>query len=132
MPTDTPFLPFSTHLDRDTALRTLQAAVAGADDGELFLERRRAEVLAFDDGRLKTASYDAAEGFGLWSFVSKFTLAFAAVTLLPALQNAGFDSASASNPPQALALRTILYAAVPCGLKVVAIALLATTNLKET
>ncbi|MEL7461497.1 MAG: metalloprotease TldD [Pseudomonadota bacterium] len=65
MPTDTPFLPFSTHIDRDTALRTLQAAVAGADDGELFLERRRAEVLAFDDGRLKTASYDAAEGFGL-------------------------------------------------------------------
>ncbi|MEO1239034.1 MAG: metalloprotease TldD [Pseudomonadota bacterium] len=60
-----PFSPFATHLDRETALRTLNAAVAGADDGELFLERRRAEVLAFDDGRLKTASYDAAEGFGL-------------------------------------------------------------------
>ena len=82
--------------------------------------------------RMARISPSAAEGFGLWSFVSKFTLAFAAVTLLPALQNAGFDSASASNPPQALALLTILYAAVPCGLKVVAIALLATTNLKET
>ncbi|MBC7181323.1 MAG: metalloprotease TldD, partial [Roseovarius sp.] len=37
----------------------------GADDGELFLERRRAEGLMFDDGRVKTASYDASEGFGL-------------------------------------------------------------------
>jgi TldD protein len=59
------FRPFETLLDRDAALTHLRDAVAGADDGELFLERRRAEVLSFDDGRLKTASYDAAEGFGL-------------------------------------------------------------------
>jgi TldD protein len=63
--TDSPFRPFETHLDRDRALRRLREAVAGADDGELFLERRRSEVLGFDDGRLKTASYDATEGFGL-------------------------------------------------------------------
>jgi TldD protein len=31
----------------------------------LFLERRRSEALVFDDGRVKNASYDAAEGFGL-------------------------------------------------------------------
>ena len=37
----------------------------GADDGELFLERRRSESLVFDDGRLRNAGYDAAEGFGL-------------------------------------------------------------------
>ena len=61
----TPFRPFDTLLDRDHATRLLQQAVAGADDGELFLERRRAEVLSFDDGRLRTASYDASEGFGL-------------------------------------------------------------------
>jgi TldD protein len=30
----------------------------------VFLERRRSEVLSFDDGRIRTASYDA-EGFGL-------------------------------------------------------------------
>lgn len=82
--------------------------------------------------RMAQISPSAAEGFGLWSFVSKFTLAFAAVTLLPLLQNAGFDSAAASNPPEALMLLTLLYAAVPCGLKVVAIILLATTDLKET
>ncbi|MEL6452272.1 MAG: MFS transporter [Pseudomonadota bacterium] len=82
--------------------------------------------------RMARISPSASEGFGLWSFVSKFTLAFAAVTLLPALERTGFDSAAASNPPEALALLTLLYAAVPCGLKVVAIALLATTDLKET
>ncbi len=35
-----PFRPFEEHLDRDAALRHLREAVAGADDGELFLERR--------------------------------------------------------------------------------------------
>ncbi|MFG6567581.1 metalloprotease TldD [Sulfitobacter sp. 1A13679] len=59
------FTPFEADLDRETALSVLREAVAGADDGELFLERRRSEALVFDDGRLKTASYDAAEGFGL-------------------------------------------------------------------
>ena len=60
-----PFAPFEADLDRETALGVLREAVAGADDGELFLERRRSEALMFDDGRLKTASYDASEGFGL-------------------------------------------------------------------
>ncbi|WP_370162449.1 metalloprotease TldD [Limimaricola soesokkakensis] len=59
------FDPFATHLDRAAALRLLREAVAGAADGELFLERRRSEVLGFDDGRLKHANFDAAEGFGL-------------------------------------------------------------------
>lgn len=63
--TDAPFLPFDTSLDREAALRILRTATSGADDGELFLERRRSEALVFDDGRLKTASYDASEGFGL-------------------------------------------------------------------
>jgi len=62
---DAPFRPFESHLDQETALRILRNAVAGADDGELFLERRRSEVISFDDGRIKTASYDASQGFGL-------------------------------------------------------------------
>ncbi|MEP5760429.1 MAG: metalloprotease TldD [Litoreibacter sp.] len=59
------FQPFETHLDRDAALRVLRSATDGADDGELFLERTRSEMFAFDDGRLKTANFDALEGFGL-------------------------------------------------------------------
>ena len=60
-----PFRPFETNLDQDTALALLREATAGADDGELFLERRKSEVISFDDGRIKTASFDASEGFGL-------------------------------------------------------------------
>ncbi len=63
--TDARFSPFETHLDPERALAILRDATAGADDGELFLERRRSEALVFDDGRLKNASYDASEGFGL-------------------------------------------------------------------
>jgi TldD protein len=62
---DTRFRPFETLIDRDRALARLRDATAGADDGELFLERRRGEGLSFDDGRLRSASYEASEGFGL-------------------------------------------------------------------
>ncbi len=60
-----PFSPLDADLDRESALAILREATAGADDGELFFERRRSESLTFDDGRLKNASYDATEGFGL-------------------------------------------------------------------
>jgi len=60
-----PFRPFSDDFSQETALSILKDATDGADDGELFLERRRSEALVFDDGRLKTASFDASEGFGL-------------------------------------------------------------------
>ncbi|MFP4274116.1 MAG: PmbA/TldA family metallopeptidase, partial [Paracoccaceae bacterium] len=63
--TDQPFRPFQDRLDEQAALTRLREAVAGADDGELFLERSRSESLVFDDGRLRSASYDASEGFGL-------------------------------------------------------------------
>ena len=63
--TDQPFRPFDTHLDEAVALSVLRAATQGAEDGELYLERRRSEAIVLDDGRIKTASYDASEGFGL-------------------------------------------------------------------
>ncbi len=52
-------------LDRATALRTLEQALHGTDDGELYLEHRASEAYVFDDGRLKQASGDTAQGFGL-------------------------------------------------------------------
>ncbi|MEO1552070.1 MAG: metalloprotease TldD [Pseudomonadota bacterium] len=60
-----PFRPFEETLDEGAALAILRNATDGAEDGELFLERRRSESLTFDDQRLKTASYNASEGFGL-------------------------------------------------------------------
>ena len=62
---ETMFRPFDTDLDESRALAVLRDAVASADDGELFLERTRSEVLSFDDGRLRNASYDSSQGFGL-------------------------------------------------------------------
>ena len=62
---DTHFRPFETDLDQSRALAILRDAVAGGDDGELFLERQRSEFLSFDDGRLRNASYDSGIGFGL-------------------------------------------------------------------
>ena len=37
----------------------------GADDGELFVEKRQTESLVYDDGKLKSASFDESQGFGL-------------------------------------------------------------------
>ena len=43
----------------ERAQSIVDEALAGADDGELFLEIRRSEVLSFDDGRLRSASSTA-------------------------------------------------------------------------
>ena len=40
-------------------------ALAGMDDGELFLEYSQSESLSLDDGRIKSASFDTTQGFGL-------------------------------------------------------------------
>jgi TldD protein len=55
----------SADVDPQRAREILGEAIAGADDGELFLERSESEAFVYDDGRLKSASYDSSEGFGL-------------------------------------------------------------------
>ncbi len=50
---------------RDQAAKILSEALHGADDGELYLEYLQAEGLVFDNGRLKSATYDTTQGFGL-------------------------------------------------------------------
>jgi TldD protein len=52
-------------LDRETARRHLAHGLAGADDGELYLEYAQSEMLVFDNGRLKQATYNTDQGFGL-------------------------------------------------------------------
>ena len=52
-------------VDTGRAGEILNEALRGADDGELFLERSESESFLFDDGRLKSATFDSAEGFGL-------------------------------------------------------------------
>lgn len=76
--------------------------------------------------RLAKISPNAAEGFSLWSFVAKFTLALAAISLLPLLELAGYAPGQ-NNSEEALLRLSLLYGAVPCGLKLIAIALLVKT-----
>jgi TldD protein len=54
-----------TGLDRGRVETLVGDALSGSDDGELFLEFRQSEALAFDDGRLKMANFDTSQGFGL-------------------------------------------------------------------
>jgi TldD protein len=60
-------------LDRDNVQAIVDDALAGADDGELYLEHCRSESFAFDDGRLKAASFDTSQGFGLRSVAGEAT-----------------------------------------------------------
>ena len=53
------------NLDRDSVRHQIARGLEGADDGELFLEYSQSEALMFDNGRLKQATYDTAQGFGL-------------------------------------------------------------------
>jgi TldD protein len=52
-------------LDRTRTGRHLARGFSGADDGELYLEYRQSEMLVFDNGRLKQATFDTSQGFGL-------------------------------------------------------------------
>lgn len=65
-----------------------------------------------------------AEGayFGWWNFATKLNLALAAGVALPALQAFGY--APGSRSPEALQALTVAYCLLPCGLKLIAAALL--------
>ncbi|WP_287459307.1 metalloprotease TldD [Sphingomonas sp.] len=60
-------------LDPAAAARLTANALAAADDGELYLQYRKSEAFGFDDGRLKTASYDTHSGFGLRAVSGEMT-----------------------------------------------------------
>jgi GPH family glycoside/pentoside/hexuronide:cation symporter len=81
--------------------------------------------------RIAHIGASTTDGFGLWSFVSKFSLAVAAVILLPSLEFAGFRSGQ-ENSAVALGVLTWTYALVPCALKLLAIAVLQRTDLRES
>ncbi|MCP5412529.1 MAG: metalloprotease TldD [Alphaproteobacteria bacterium] len=62
-----------TGMDRSRVQQSVDAALKGADDGELFLEYSQSESFAFDDGRLKAASFDTSQGFGLRAVAGEAT-----------------------------------------------------------
>jgi TldD protein len=60
-------------LDRDAAQRHLGTALAHSDDGELFLEYRENEQISLDDGRIRSAGFNTALGFGLRAVAGEAT-----------------------------------------------------------
>ena len=56
-------------------------ALHNSDDGELFVEKRETEGFSFDDGKLKAASFNESQGFGLRSVTGE-TAAYAHSTEL--------------------------------------------------
>ena len=60
-------------LDRRKTEKMVDDALAGCDDGELFLEYEQSESLSFDDGKLKSASFDTTQGFGLRTVAGEAT-----------------------------------------------------------
>lgn len=58
-----------TDLDRDRVAKLVQDSLHGAEDGELYLEYVQSESLVLDDGKIRSASFDTSQGFGLRSIV---------------------------------------------------------------
>jgi len=91
-------------LDERQTLNTVADALRGMDDGELYLEHTESEAMTWDDGRLRSASSDISQGFGLRA-VSGEATGFAHATPLPpeALARAG-PSGKAIKPGPSAAL----------------------------
>ncbi|HMT43329.1 MAG TPA: metalloprotease TldD [Chakrabartia sp.] len=60
-------------LDPEAARRLTAQLLSRCDDGELYLQYRATEAFSFDDGRLKTADYSTAAGFGLRGVAGEMT-----------------------------------------------------------
>jgi TldD protein len=97
-------------LDTAGVRKQIQRGLDGADDGELFLEYRQSEVLMFDNGRLKQATYDTSQGFGLRAVKDDAVgYAHASDVSMPALMRAadavhavrgGYSGKTADAPPR--------------------------------
>jgi TldD protein len=80
---------------KDDVTSFVGGALRRADDGELFMEHRQSESLMFDNGRLKTASYNEDRGFGLRAVAGEAVgYAHSGEMSLAALKRAG-DAVSA-------------------------------------
>lgn len=73
MPSPSEVLYGRTGLDSKRVEGLVGEALRGMDDGELFLEYVQSESLAFDDGRLKQASFNTSQGFGLRAVIGEST-----------------------------------------------------------
>ena len=104
-------------LDPDGARRLAAKHLSGCDDGELYLQYSASESFGFDDGRLKTADYNTASGFGLRGVTGE-TTAFAHANEIsePAIDRAAatlklLDPAKGQPAPPPLRTNQSMYSA---------------------
>ncbi len=62
-----------TGMDLKRVEGLIDDSIGDADDGELFLEYRQSESITFDDGRVRNASFDTSQGFGLRAVAGEAT-----------------------------------------------------------
>jgi len=62
-----------TDMDQARVEGLVDDALNGADDGELFLEYCQSESVVVDDGKVKSASFDTTQGFGLRAIADEVT-----------------------------------------------------------
>jgi TldD protein len=62
-----------TGMEPERVTRQVSEALDGSDDGELFLEYSQSESITFDDGRIRNASFDTTQGFGLRAVAGEAT-----------------------------------------------------------
>ncbi|MGE3334371.1 MAG: metalloprotease TldD [Rhodospirillaceae bacterium] len=62
-----------TGMDKSAVNRIVSNALQGCDDGELYMEYCQSESFTFDDGRIKNASFDTSQGFGLRAVAGETT-----------------------------------------------------------
>ena len=60
-----------TGMDSKRLQHITDESIGDSDDGELFLEYRQSESITFDDGRVRNASFDTSQGFGIRSIVDE-------------------------------------------------------------
>jgi TldD protein len=60
-------------MDRGRVQQLVDDALKGSDDGELFLEYSQSESFSYDDNRLKAATFDTSQGFGLRAVAGEAT-----------------------------------------------------------
>src|SRR5215469_14580537 len=60
-------------MDRGRVQQLVDRALQDSDDGELFLEYSQSESFSYDDNRLKAATFDTSQGFGLRAVAGEAT-----------------------------------------------------------
>ncbi|QNT77500.1 metalloprotease TldD [Entomobacter blattae] len=108
------FNPANTPLSLNEAEQIVSQALTNMEDGELFLEYSESEVIALDEGIIRSASFNSSKGFGLRAVtgdesgyahsdeISKAALERAANTLTPIQKRDSSFSASPTKTNHAL------------------------------